>query len=198
MSKDKFIYKEENYRAPAKGDCLISEPMQREPFFSRSVVMIIDKDSNDCYLGLTLNHKLPFTMGDVFRDIKYLRDVPLYSGGPVETDRLFVLHTLGKKITGSMEIAQGLYTGGELKELFEYIAEGNDIEGRIRFFLGYSGWGDNQLETEMKSHYWALRDNINGEEAITGSGYEYWCEAVSGLGDKYRSWLIVPPDANMN
>lgn len=198
MSEVKFIYREESYRPPVKGDCLISEPMQREPFFSRSVALLIDKDSDDSYLGLILNHKLPFSMGDVFRDISFLRDMPLYSGGPVETDRLFVLHTLGARIPGSREVTPGLYVGGELSDLFDYIAEGNEVEGKIRFFLGYSGWGDHQLEMEMRSHYWTLLDSIKAEDAITGNGYEYWCEAVGSLGEKYRSWLIVPPDDHMN
>lgn len=59
--------------------------------------------------------------------------------------RLFYIHTLGRIVSGSIEIAEGLYIGGDIEEILSYIRRGNTVEGHIKFFLGYSGWEAGQF-----------------------------------------------------
>ena len=193
-----MIYKEPQNVTPRKGDILIADPLMKEPYFKRSVVLILDKDQNEGHLGLTLNVATPVTLQDLFPDWKDGKKVRVYSGGPVETDRLFMLHTLGDRFEGANEIAPGLYVGAELEDVIKFIEEEEDVEGKIRFFLGYSGWSKDQLTSEILNNSWALNSDINMEEALTGKGNSYWRREVERLGERYRSWLLIPQDPEFN
>ena len=78
------------------------------------------------------------------------------------------------------------------------IQEEENIEGKMRFFLGYSGWGKNQLATEIINHSWALAQPEDMAEALTGRGNEYWRREVERLGEEYRSWLVIPQNPEEN
>ncbi|MDE6028654.1 MAG: YqgE/AlgH family protein [Muribaculaceae bacterium] len=206
MNKDKdkeidiesLIYKEPHGVDPRKGDILIAEPLLNQPYFKRSVVLLLEEDGDGGHIGLTLNVPTPVTLQDLFPDWEAGKKVRVYSGGPVEGDRLFMLHTLGDRFDGAQEIAKGLYVGADLNQVMEYIQEEENVEGKMRFFLGYSGWGKNQLATEIINHSWALAQPEDMAEALTGRGNEYWRREVERLGEEYRSWLVIPQNPEEN
>lgn len=202
MSKDidleSLIYKDPTGVDPKKGDLLIAEPLLDQPYFKRSVVLLLEEDENHGQVGLTLNVPTPVTLQDIFPDWSAGKKVKIYSGGPVECDRLFMLHTLGDFFDGAMEVAPGLYVGADLNQVMDYIQNEEDLEGKIRFFLGYSGWTKDQLSTEILNHSWALtRPHAKGD-ALIGKGNEYWRREVARLGKDYRSWLLIPQDPEEN
>ena len=94
-------------------------------------------------------------LNDVVKELKYWEDIPLYKGGPMGTDTLFYLHTL-KNVEGALAIGGGLYLNGNFDEIKRYILQGNQVEGNIRFFLGYSGWQDGQLNHEIAANTWMI------------------------------------------
>ena len=190
---ESLIYKDPTGASPEKGDVLIAAPLLDEPYFKRSVVFLLDApDGDGGHIGLTLNKATPVTLQDLFPQWKAGKNVRVYCGGPVESDRLFMLHTLGDRFDGSQEIAPGLYVGADLDQVMEYINSEEPIEGHIRFFLGYSGWSKDQLATEIINHSWALTKAGEMTEALTGSGNIYWRREVERLGSGYRSWLLIP------
>ena len=73
----------------------------------------------------------------------------------MSTDTLFYLHTL-ENITDSLPIANGLYLNGDFTAIKQFMTEGNSIKGRIRFFLGYSGWEPGQLKKEIEENTWLV------------------------------------------
>ena len=81
-------------------------------------------------------------------------DAPLYFGGPVQTDTIHFLHTLGQKLEGSKEILPGIFWGGDLEMLKLLIDTHQVTKNDIRFFAGYSGWEPQQLTEELKGHPW--------------------------------------------
>ncbi|MDE6866583.1 MAG: YqgE/AlgH family protein, partial [Muribaculaceae bacterium] len=99
---------------------------------------------------------------------------------------------------GAMEGADGLYVGAKLDPVLEFIKEEDDVEGKIRFFLGYSGWGKDQLTTEILNHSWVVTRPGDMSEALTGNGDIYWRREVEKLGKDYRSWLVVPEEPMQN
>ncbi|MBD5196338.1 MAG: YqgE/AlgH family protein [Bacteroides sp.] len=198
MNLESIIHKDPSIVNPQKGDLLIAEPLLKDPYFNRSVVLLLDEDEQHGHLGLTLNKITPVTLQDLFPDWYSAKDIPVYSGGPVESDRLFMLHALGDVFDGSMEIAPGLYVGANLDDVIDYINRHNYTEGDIRFFLGYSGWSKDQLTSEILGNTWALNPAANGSDLLIGNEDAYWRREVERLGEKYRSWLVVPSNPSLN
>lgn len=202
MSKDidieSLIYKDPTGTSPQKGDLLIAEPLLDQPYFKRSVVLLLEEDENKGQVGLTLNIPTPVTLQDLFPQWVAGKKVKIYSGGPVESDRLFMLHTLGDQFDGAVEVAPGLYVGADLNQVMDYIQQEEDLEGKLRFFLGYSGWAKDQLSAEILSHSWALTRPKDNGDALIGKGNEYWRREVERLGEDYRSWLLIPQNPEEN
>lgn len=183
---------------PEKGTLLVSEPMMGDSNFSRSVVLILEKDSSQGYIGLILNKQTNLTMGDMISNWEKGKDVVLFDGGPVDPGRLFMIHTLGEQIPGAHEVIPGIWVGGDLKEIAKYIQNGGELDGKMRFFLGYSGWTSGQLEEEIRKKAWAVQPDVEPEVILSGGGEQYWRAEVERLGDDFRSWLIVPRNPNLN
>jgi Putative transcriptional regulator len=184
-----------NNAIPSRGKVLISEPFLRDSMFGRSVVLLVDH-SKEGSMGLIMNKSLPMKLNDVVDEFKYLNDIPLFKGGPMGTDTLFYLHTL-KNIEGALAIGSGLYLNGNFDEIKRYILQGNDIEGNIRFFLGYSGWEDGQLNDEIEQNTWMI-----GKGDITslmiGDISSMWKKALGKLGGKYEAWSRFPTTPSLN
>ena len=198
MDLESIIYKDPTIVNPQKGDLLIAEPLLDEPYFKRSVILLLDEDNNQGHIGLALNKITPVSLQDLFPDWKAGAEVPVYSGGPVEADRLFMLHTMGDRFEGSMEVSPGLYVGAKLDDIIDYITNNRYADGNIRFFLGYSGWSRGQLTSEILKNTWALNPNPGHTDVLTGAEDLYWRREVRRLGEKYRSWLLVPSNPAFN
>lgn len=181
-----------------KGDLLLANPFLKQPDFYRSAVLILEKDAAGGFLGLTLNRPTRLLMQDLFDLPEEVMNVEVYGGGPVDNDRLFMLHRLGDRVDGSVEIANGIYVGGQLPDIAQAVTTGAAITGDMRFFLGYSGWAKGQLEEEIKDNFWALSREYDPSLLLTGSGSDYWREEVSRLGPDFRSWLVIPENPSDN
>ena len=116
-------------------------------------------------MGLVMNNPLPLFLNDLLSEIDCREDIPIYKGGPMSTDTLFYLHTL-ENITDSLPIANGLYLNGDFTAIKQFITEGNSIKGRIRFFLGYSGWEPGQLKKEIEENRYATTEQKEVEKNI--------------------------------
>lgn len=195
---DSFLHKTPTDLDPKAGNLLIAAPMMLDRNFFRSVILILDREDNGGHLGLILNHKLSATVDALVADWKGTERMPLYNGGPVELDRLFMLHRLGTIIDGSIELLPGIYTGGDADQLRDYIASGAETEGMIRFFFGYSGWGPEQLTKEIIEQTWAVNTAPDPTDLLRGSGEEYWRREVERMGPDYRSWLSIPAHPSLN
>lgn len=188
---------------PDRRSLLLAEPLMQEPYFRRSVVLLLERDPSGGYIGLTLNKQADLTMADLVPGWERGRDVEVFSGGPVDEQRLFMLHTLSDVLKGSREILPGLFVGGTLEDITTYIEGGGEIEGKMRFFLGYSGWDSGQLEKELLGRSWAVADAVSPDGSdtmrlIDGRENDFWRREVNRLGEDYRSWLVVPETPWLN
>lgn len=145
---------ETNHIVPARGKVLISEPFLCDHMFGRSVILLVDH-TQDGTMGLVMNKPLPLFLNDLLSEIDCREDIPIYKGGPISTDTLFYLHTL-ENIADSLPIANGFYLNGDFAAIKQFMAEGNSIKGKIRFFLGYSGWESGQLKQEIEENTWLV------------------------------------------
>ena len=187
---------ETNHVVPARGKVLISEPFLCDHMFGRSVILLVDH-THDGTMGLVLNKPLPLFLNDVLKDFDCPESIPIYKGGPLSTDTLFYLHTL-EGITGALSIGKGFYLNGDFNAIKEYIMRGNPIKGKIRFFLGYSGWEYEQLCREIKENTWLVgKEDLNSLMNVNNSK-ELWKNGLGKLGSKYEMWSHFPPIPTLN
>ena len=182
---------ETNHVVPTRGRLLIAEPFMCDCMFGRSVIYLTDH-SEDGSMGFVLNKAFPLFLNDVLPDFSKLDGIPLHRGGPVGTDTLFYLHTLSH-LPGAMAIDDGLYMNGDFNALKKYILDGNPWEGKIRFFLGYSGWTGGQLEDELQRNTWLIGGGAPaGILSVEGMDDELWKDELCRMGGKYKLWSRFP------
>lgn len=198
MNLHNLLYNNPPEGVPRRGSLLIADPLMDNIYFRRSVVMILDVNPGEGHLGLALNKRTRLTLHDLMCGWERGKEIPVYCGGPVDLGRLFLLHTLGDRITNATEIIPGIYVGGDMEEILSYIENGGKTEGHLRFFLGYSGWSEGQLDSEIACHSWALDYPENGTHLLESSENPYWRREVSRLGERFRSWLMIPQDPSYN
>ncbi len=187
-----------NKREPQTGTLLIAEPFLREKYFNHAVICLIDYEKGKGSMGIVLNRATNYTLNNILDCVTAKQEIPVFCGGPMSCDRLYFLHTLDGIIPNSREIKQGLYIGGNFETMLDYINSGYPIEGKIRFFIGYSGWDTGQLDEELQKNVWAVTDIQDNSALLTGEENQYWHNQVRAMGDDYRGWLFHPPSPTMN
>ena len=143
-----------------KGKIIIANPFLQGPIFERSVVFMIEHN-NEGAIGFILNQPTGITVGQAFSRIKDC-EFPVYYGGPVDDDILYYIHSLGEKATKSVKVSDNLYWGGDFDDICDLIEKGEVSSDQIKFFIGYSGWSDLQLEREFEKDSWIICDCKKG------------------------------------
>ena len=181
---------------PKKGDLLIAEPsIIGDMSFNRSIVLLADHN-NEGSIGFIINKPLEYTISDLVPEVE--APIKVYNGGPVEQDNLYFIHKVPNLIPESIEISLGIFWGGDFSRVAELIAKKEIQENDIRFFLGYSGWNSDQLESELKSNSWVVTENVY-EESIMDKDYEsFWKEKMVEFGGEYSIWSNAPENPNYN
>lgn len=199
MAFDKNIFKiKHNGLLPAKGNILISEPFLQDLYFQRAVVLLVDH-CEEGSMGFVLNKKTDLIVNTFFPEFENLPDIPIYLGGPVSANRLFFIHSLGEPIIpGTIKIKDGLYFDGDFNSLKHYICSGYPVEGYIKFFLGYSGWTEGQLNGEIKQNSWVVGQDTSCQSMIKAEGDDFWKSSVYQLGNNYKNWINYPKDPYLN
>lgn len=185
-----------NLHKPKKGTLLIAEPsLMGDCSFSRSVVLLADHSKNGS-VGFILNKPLSYMVYDLVDEIKV--PIPVFKGGPVDQDCLYFIHRVPELIKDSVEISDGVYWGGNFKDVVALLNDRVINHKDIRFFLGYSGWDQIQLDNEIKENSWIVVKNEYREEVLEKSNQEFWRENITSLGGEYAIWSNAPDDPNLN
>jgi putative transcriptional regulator len=145
---------------------LIAMPGMADPYFSRSLTYVCEHNEQGA-LGLVVNRPIDMTLAAFFEKLdldlhgQSFGLSPVYFGGPVQTERGFVLHQpIGDwQSTLAVRGQVGLTTS---RDILEAAAEGS-CPDRMLVALGYSGWGAGQLENELKENAWLT---VEAQDAI--------------------------------
>lgn len=183
---------------PKVGNILIAEPLMPSGIFKRATIILIEHSDSFGSMGFITNYRAEYTLNELVEEIDCEEEIPVYMGGPVHTNRLFYIHTLGNLIPDSTEIGDGLYVGGDFGAMIEYVNSNAPIHGRVRFILGYSGWDKEQLLDEIKNYDWAVVENHDTHRLITEEGEMAWRNVVQTLDERYRLWLNCPSSVILN
>ncbi len=181
---------------PIKGSLLISEPFMMDPNFKRSVVLLTEHAAEGT-VGYILNHKSEFILKDLIPDC-WDADFQVYLGGPVAPDTLHFIHQSPDKIPGGQELGNGLFWGGDFESLKIQINNYNIKEDEIRFFIGYSGWSEDQLDDELSTNSWIVSNKYHIEMVFEENENYLWKEAIVNMGVKYAHISNFPEDPSLN
>lgn len=183
---------------PHSGSLLVAEPLMDDQYFSRSAILVLDEPEDGGHFGLILNKPTEMTLKDLMPEWESGIRIPIFCGGPVDLQRMFLLHSLGDRLGPATEILPGIFVGADLDKIIAYIEDGGEVEGKLRFFLGYCGWSPGQLDGEIHGKTWAVNALPQSFDLLKGCGTEYWNREVKNLGEDYRGWLLVPEDPSFN
>lgn len=144
----------ENKYTPKPGRFLISAPFMDDPNFQRTVVLLVEKDEMGT-LGFVMNRPMNVKIQDVLEGVPDFQ-APIFLGGPVGQNTFHFVHQHNDIIEGGEEIATNVYWSGNFEQLKAALHQGLITENEILFFIGYSGWGVEQLEREIDEKYWIV------------------------------------------
>lgn len=179
-----------------KGQLLIAEPsIIGDLSFNRSVILLADHD-DDGSVGFIINKPLKYTIHDLIPEIT--ARFKIYNGGPVEQDNLYFIHNIPDLIPNSIEISNGIYWGGDFESTKDLINNGKINKDNIRFFLGYTGWEEKQLQSEMNDNSWIIATNSYKNKIIGKSATHFWKEQIMELGGEYLIWSNAPENPYLN
>jgi len=184
-----------NTKTPKKGTLLIADPFMDEDYFRRSVVLLCDHNEESTF-GFVLNNYLEVDLHELdenFPDIQ----ARISFGGPVETQSLYYIHAF-QEVTDCFEIRKGLYFGGEYDDLKQLLENTEEAQNKVRFFLGYSGWSEGQLEDELKTNAWMVADNLSNNDIFDTSNDHFWEFCLEKQGGKSRMISKFPLNPSNN
>lgn len=193
--RDNFQVKHNDLK-PEKGRILISEPFLQDAYFQRSVVLLIEHGGEGS-MGFVVNKQTDLIVNDFFPELKERPVIPIYLGGPVSPNHLFFIHSLGMAIPGSVEIGEDLYFDGDFEVLKHHLKSDNSAYGQVKFFLGYSGWTKEQLDSEIVCNSW-LVGHSSCRSLILARDDSFWNHVVERLGHPYSTWINYPKNPEMN
>ncbi len=181
---------------PSSGKLLISEPFLMDPNFQRSVVLLTQYHEEGT-IGFILNHHTQYRLKDLIPEMDQA-DFPVYAGGPVATDTIHFIHRCYDKLNDGEEIAKGIYWGGNFETLKILIDTHQVAHSDIKFFIGYSGWGQQQLQNELEENTWIVSGKYDLDLIFSDNEEEVWREVIVNLGPKYAHVSRFPQNPNLN
>ena len=171
-----------------KNQFLIAMPGLDDPNFSRTVTYICEHGAHGA-MGIVVNRPSELRLNDVLEHMEIEPTVPgtgqqmVYLGGPVETERGFVLHERAREWDSTMAITDTISITTS-RDILEAMARGEGPDHTL-VALGYAGWGAGQLEDEMQNNAW-LSGPADPEVIFSLPVEERWEAAARLLGVDMR------------
>jgi putative transcriptional regulator len=158
-------------------------PMLDDSYFGRTLIYMCEHDQEGA-MGLVVNREADITIKQVLSELDLETETPetekkVLIGGPVQTDRGFVLHNDSQKWSSSLNLSEQI-TVTTSKDILNSI--GND-QGPNKYLmaLGYSGWSAGQLEQEIADNTW-LTVNADPQLIFDTPIEKRWEKALEVLG----------------
>ena len=167
-----------------QGHLLIAHPQIDDGRFARAVIVMCQHDEQ-CAMGVVINHRAArMNLGKLYKTLdigapRFCADQPIHIGGPVESNRGFVLHTQDHMLPESLPVTSdiGLTSSVEiLRDITNGIGPAHSIVS-----LGCAGWHAGQLESELAANVW-LSMPATSDLVFHDSNNDIWRNAYEVLG----------------
>ena len=167
-----------------KDNFLVATEKMKDPRFKRTVLVMFENDEQGAW-GLVINKpigslpmtkliELPFSTSKETEELGEI-NIPVFWGGPVATRKIFVLHSNEYQNNSTIN-----YEGISISQNYKILLDISKNKGPKKnlVILGYSGWGDGQLEGEMEREDWALSE-INIDLIFERDNAKKWLNAIN-------------------
>lgn len=182
-------------KQPRQGRVLISEPFLSDAYFKRSIVFLTEHNEEGT-VGFVLNKPVDIPVNEILEDFPEIEaDISL--GGPVGTNTVHYIHTLGDLIPSSVKVYKNIYWGGDFDTIKKLIQSGQIDKSQIRFFVGYAGWKPKQLENEISENSWLIVE-LEPHIIMEGRNTDVWNKTLKEMGEKYKLWANFPENPGLN
>lgn len=190
-----WSYDYEKNKPLKAGTLLLAEPFLYDDNFRRSAILLCEHNSQGS-VGLIINRPLDVLIHEAVPDFPPF-DARIFWGGPVGTDSLQFLHSVPDLIDGGTEICEGVFWGGNFERV-AYLADTLQISSKdIHFYIGYSGWGDKQLEDEIKDNSWIITQGVKST-IFSNSSDTLWRNTLTTMGGIYAKMALYPENPILN
>jgi len=180
---------------PAPGILLIADPFLKDPNFLRTVVFLCEHKDEGSF-GFVLNRQYENTLDELIPELEGHK-LPVFYGGPVQLDSLHFLHQYPDLIPGGQEVIKGVYWGGDFDTMINLVKNEEIDSNKIRFYIGYSGWSEGQLNNEMTEKTW-LTVKASRKLIFHHKYEEIWKDSLRHLGGDYEMMVNFPIDPQLN
>ena len=180
---------------PSDGCLLVSEPHLPDSNFDRTVILLCKHDKNGSF-GFVLNRKSNVTLEELMKDAAGVSH-PVFVGGPVEQNTLHFIH-LEENLPEAEKVDDRFYWGGNFDLMLNWMKDGVTQGKKIRFFLGYSGWGEGQLEAEIKENSWIVIKPDRVDFLFREKADDMWKNILDELGGRFSMYSKYPVDPRLN
>jgi putative transcriptional regulator len=177
------------------GQILLAEPFMQDPYFRRGVILLCEHNAHGS-LGFILNKSIDMGLNELMSDFPPINSEVFY-GGPVQTDTLHYVHNVGDLLDDSVQVADGIWWGGDFEKLKFLIQSELILPRNIRFFVGYSGWSGGQLEEELETGSWVVAD-ANTNYIFKAPYQRLWSQAMAHKGNTYEVIAELPEQMSWN
>lgn len=181
----------------SKGVLLVATPALNDPNFRQAVVLLCEHGPEGA-LGVIVNRPTAMSISEALPQVPILEGQPhvLYSGGPVQTNQVMMLYRISVTPENSHQVFDGVASAATWKSWNGFWMEQPGKES-FRAYLGYSGWGPGQLESEMQTGSWIT---LPADPSIVfeKESARIWSDIVLSLDETSRHYADMPFDPSAN
>jgi putative transcriptional regulator len=178
-----------------RGSLLVAEPFMLDDYFKRSVILVCEHEDHGT-TGFVLNKPFPASIDQLVTGFPKC-EAPVFYGGPVGTDAIHYLHNVGDILDGSLEVSKGVFWGGDFEKLKFLIENKLILPHNIRFYVGYSGWSEGQLEEELTTGSWVI-DEMDANYLFKTKPFVLWQTVLANRGNNFTVIAQMPDDPQYN
>ena len=178
----------------ARGQLLIAGPSLIDPNFWRAVVLVVEHSEEGAF-GLVLNRPSETSVGEAVPELDEMLDPTeaLFIGGPVQPSSVVILGQFedpGDAALLAFDDVGVLGAASSLEEMSVGVRS-------ARAFVGHSGWGAGQLESELERGDWIL-EPARVEDAFASGARDLWSAVLTRKGGSYALVARMPQDPSLN
>jgi putative transcriptional regulator len=173
------------------GHLLLAGPELLEATFRRTVVLLAQHSLDEGAMGYILNRPLNQRVADLMPDAELgpLGSAPVFMGGPVSADKMAFASLRWSRAKRQLRIQTHLSVDDALHEM--------SLGREVRGFVGYSGWGEGQLEKEMERRSW-IATSPEKKVLTTRHPDSLWHEVLKGMGPLFGLIAGMPEKVELN